>query len=155
MFVGNMKNNGSVSIRVDSILEEDNKILLAKRKKDPFKGSWNLPGGKVNAGERVEDALKRELFEETGLVATPREILGVYSDPSRDPRGYAISITFVAKVTGGKVKEGNDTRSAQWFPIYENIVLAFDHNNILDNYREWRRSNRTYWSSRQLRSTLI
>jgi 8-oxo-dGTP diphosphatase len=150
-----MRNNGSPSVRVDGILEEYNKILLVKRKKDPFKGSWSLTGGKVDVGETVEDALKREIFEETGIIAMPTEILGVYSDPTRDPRGHAISVTFVAKVTGGKVKEGNDTRLVQWFPIYDNIILAFDHDNILENYREWRRSNGTYWSSKQLRSTLI
>jgi 8-oxo-dGTP diphosphatase len=123
-------------------------VFYVRRKKDPFKGGWSFPGGKVNAGEKVEDALKRELFEETGLVIFPTDILGVYSDPARDPRGHRISVTFVAKVTGGEAKGGDDAESAQWFPINDELELAFDHNKILNNYREWRKNKGTYWSSK-------
>jgi 8-oxo-dGTP diphosphatase len=123
-------------------------VFYVKRKKDPFKGGWSFPGGKVNAGEKVEDAFKRELFEETGLVIFPTDILGVYSDRARDPRGHRISVTFVAKVTGGEAKGGDDAESAQWFPINDELELAFDHNKILNNYREWRKNKGTYWSSK-------
>jgi 8-oxo-dGTP diphosphatase len=143
-----MSDSGPPSVMVDGILEKDDRVLYVKRKKDPFKGGWSFPGGKVNAGEKVEDALKRELFEETGLVIFPIDILGVYSDPARDPRGHRISVTFVAKVTGGEAKGGDDAESAQWFPINDELELAFDHNKILNNYREWRKNKGTYWSSK-------
>jgi 8-oxo-dGTP diphosphatase len=139
---------GPPSIMVDGILEKDDKVLYVKRKKEPFKGGWSFPGGKVNTGERVEDALKRELFEETGLVILPTDILGVYSDPARDPRGHRISVTFIAKITGGETKGGDDAESVQWFPIHDDLDLAFDHGKILNNYREWRKNKGTYWSSK-------
>ena len=143
-----MSDSGPPSVMVDGILEKDDRVLYVKRKKDPFKGGWSFPGGKVNTGERVEDALKRELFEETGLVILPTDILGVYSDPARDPRGHRISVTFIAKVTGGEAKGGDNAESAQWFPINDELDLAFDHNKILNNYREWRKNKGTYWSSK-------
>jgi 8-oxo-dGTP diphosphatase len=139
---------GPPSIMVDGILEKDDKVLYVKRKKEPFKGGWSFPGGKVNTGERVEDALKRELFEETGLVILPTDILGVYSDPARDPRGHKISVTFIAKITGGEAKGGDDAESVQWFPIHDELDLAFDQLRILNNYREWRKNKGTYWSSK-------
>jgi 8-oxo-dGTP diphosphatase len=139
---------GPPSIMVDGILERDGKVLYVKRKKEPFKGSWSFPGGKLNTGERVEDALKRELFEETGLVILPTDILGVYSDPARDPRGHRISVTLIAKITGGEAKGGDDAESLQWFPVHDELDLAFDHNKILNNYREWRKNKGTYWSSK-------
>jgi 8-oxo-dGTP diphosphatase len=150
-----MGTGDSPLIMVDGILEMDNRILYIKRRNEPFKGIWGFPGGKVDIGERVEDALKRELYEETGLTTIPTDILGVYSDPSRDPRGHAISVAFVVKATGGVSNDGDESQSIKWFPIYDNLDLAFDHNKILDNYRDWRRSDGTYWSSKQLRSTLL
>ena len=83
---------------VDAIVERDDKLLLVKRKKDPFKGSLSFPGGKVDIGEKVEDAVKRELREETSLEIELTDILGVYSDPARDPRGHRISVTFIARI---------------------------------------------------------
>lgn len=139
---------GPPTIMVDGILEKDDMVLYVKRKKDPFKGSWSFPGGKLNTGERVEDAIKRELFEETGLVILPTDILGIYSDPARDPRGHRISVTFIAKITGGEAKGADDAESVQWFPIHDELDLAFDHNKILNNYREWRKNKGTYWSSK-------
>ena len=69
---------------VDIILQKGS-ILLIKRKNEPFKDHFALPGGFVNGGESVEDAVKREAIEETSLEIEPIDILGVYSDPERDP----------------------------------------------------------------------
>jgi 8-oxo-dGTP diphosphatase len=144
-----MSNSGGPpSIMVAGILEKDDKVLYVKRKKEPFKGGWSFPGVKVNTGERVEDALKRELFEETGLVILPTDILGVCSDPARDPRGHKISVTFIAKITGGEANGGDDAESVQWFHIHDELDLAFDQLRILNNYREWRKNKGTYWSSK-------
>ena len=88
------------SIMINAMLAREDRVLFIKRGKDPFKGKWSLPGGKIDPGEKVEDAVKRELFEETSLAIVPTGILGVYSDPTRDPRGHRVSITFIAKVWG-------------------------------------------------------
>jgi 8-oxo-dGTP diphosphatase len=74
----------------------------------------------VELGETLETAFKRELFEETGLAVIPTDILGAYSDPKRDPRGQRITVTFIAKVSGGEAKGSNDAESAQWFLINDN-----------------------------------
>ena len=71
---------------VDIIIEEDSRIALIKRRNEPFKDHLALPGGFVNEGEKVEDAAKREAQEETSLDVDLIDILGVYSDPKRDPR---------------------------------------------------------------------
>lgn len=92
-----MKDKGSPSVMVDAIVEKNDKLLFVKRKKDPFKGSLSFPGGKVDVDEKVENAVTRELQEETSLYIEPIDILGVYSDPGRDPRGHRISITLIAK----------------------------------------------------------
>ena len=78
-----MSEKESTSVMVDAVVIENEKLLLVTRKKDPFKGFLTFPGGKVDEGEKVEDAVKRELREETSLDIEPIDILGVYSDPSR------------------------------------------------------------------------
>src|SRR5438034_11808858 len=85
----------------DIILEHNSKVLMIRRKKDPFKGQLALPGGFVNEGETVEDAMKREAMEETSLVVEPIDILGVYSDAERDPRKHIMTTGF-----GGRIVEG-------------------------------------------------
>ncbi len=82
---------------VDIIIEEASRILLIKRKNEPFKDHLALPGGFVNEGEKVEDAAKREAQEETSLVVDLIDILGVYSDPKRDPRGHNMSTVFIGR----------------------------------------------------------
>ena len=96
-----MSDKESPSVMVDAIVERDDKLLLVKRKKDPFKGSLSFPGDKVDTGEKVEDAVKRELREETSLDIALIDILGVYSDPARDPREHRISVTFIARIISG------------------------------------------------------
>jgi 8-oxo-dGTP diphosphatase len=138
----------NLSIMVDAIVEKDSKILLVTRKKDPFKGSRSFPGGKVDVGEKVEDAVKRELREETNLDIEPKDILGVYSDPTRDPRGHRISITFIAKISGGEERAADDAEKVEWVSFDDQIDLAFDHNKILSDYRQWRNNKKTYWSAK-------
>ena len=136
---------------VDGIIERDDKLLLVRRKKDPFKGSLSFPGGKVDEGEKVEDALKRELKEETNFDIEPTDILGVYSDPSRDPRGHRVSITFIATIKSGEAKAADDAESIVWLPINEQQDLAFDHNKILKDYLQWKKTKGTYWSTKKYR----
>ena len=121
------------SIAVDGIITKDGKILLIKRKNEPFKGKWALPGGFVEYGERVEEAVLREIKEETGLDAKIKKLLGVYSDPNRDPRGHTISIVFILEAEG-EAKGGDDAEEAKFFDLKKLPSLAFDHKKIVDDF---------------------
>lgn len=138
---------------IDIILSENsnrNKVLIIKRKKDPFKDYFSLPGGFVNEGEKVEDAVRREAEEELLVKVEPTDILGVYSDPNRDPRGHIMSITFTAKITSGELKAGEGIAELRWIDTNNltNIKLGFDHSKILTNYQTWLKNRGTYRSSK-------
>src|ERR671917_2277162 len=131
---------------VDFLVSKDNnsKILLVRRKNDPFKGLLSIPGGFINEGETAEDAMTREAKEETSLVVEPIAILGVYSNPQRDPRMHAISVTFVTKILQGNEDAGDDAAALQWVNIEDELdglirsqQIAFDHSKILYNYKQW------------------
>ena len=137
------------AVTVDIILEREGKLLLVKRKKDPFKGLLCIPGGFVDFGEKIEIAAKREAYEETNLRVEPIAILGVYSDPQRDPRGHTVSVSFIVKIVGGIPKAGDDADDIEWVPLEDNgLQLAFDHARIIQDYRSWKKVNGTYWSSK-------
>ena len=111
------------------------KILLIKRRSEPFKGRWALPGGFVEIDEELETAAARELAEETGLVNIPLAQMHTFGKCGRDPRGRQISIAFMAIVPEGlnKIRAGDDAVEVQWCDI-EKLPkdLAFDHNEIAD-----------------------
>ncbi|KAA0002406.1 MAG: NUDIX hydrolase [Thermoplasmata archaeon] len=118
-------------LTVDGVIIKDKKILLIKRKNEPFKGKWALPGGFVEYGETVEDAVIREIKEETGLDTKIEKLLGVYSDPVRDPRGHTISIVYLLSPKKGVLKGSDDAMEAKFFDIENLPPLAFDHEKII------------------------
>ena len=122
-------------LTVDTVIIQNNSVVLVKRKNPPFKGSWALPGGFVEYGETVETAAIRETKEETGLDIELNGIVGVYSDPHRDPRGHIISVCFLGNKIGGKLVADTDAADVQCMEIDEisKIELAFDHHNILED----------------------
>ena len=128
------------ALTVDGVLIEDGKILLIKRGREPFKGKWALPGGFVEYGEKVEDAIIREFREETGLDAEIIGLLGVYSDPERDPRGHTVSIVYLLKRKGGEMKGGDDASEARFFPLDNLPEMAFDHEKIVRDAVERRKN---------------
>ena len=124
------------SLTVDTVIIcEKDSIVLIKRKKDPYKDSWALPGGFVEYGERVEFAALREVKEETGLEVDLQGIVGVYSDPERDPRGHTVTVCYLAAVTGGKLKADTDASAVCCIPKREvlKLKLAFDHDSIIED----------------------
>jgi len=113
------------------VLNPRGEVLLIQRKTEPFKGHFALPGGFVDIGETVEDACRRELLEETGVKAGRLKLVGVYSDPNRDPRGHTASVVFLTRVRSTKLEAGDDAASAQWVANWRRLPLAFDHAKIL------------------------
>ncbi len=117
----------------DIIIEIDGAgIVLIKRKNPPH--GWAIPGGFVDYGESVEAAAVREAKEETSLDVELTRLLGVYSDPDRDPRFHTVSTVFVARASGNPVGQ-DDAAEARVF-TRDNLPddLAFDHRSILDDY---------------------
>jgi len=127
------------ALAVDIVIEVGSRIVLIRRKHEPFAGSWALPGGFVECGERVEEAAKREAKEETNLEVDVKELLGVYSAPERDPRGHVVSICFIARGEG-ELKGKDDAAEARLFTLEEAIKLslAFDHADIIKDYMKRR-----------------
>lgn len=106
-------------------------VLLIERKNPPCQGHFALPGGFVDVGETVEDACRRELLEETGVQAGRLTLVGVYSDPKRDPRDHTASVVFMTRVRSSKAEAGDDAAAVQWVGNWRTLPLAFDHAKIL------------------------
>lgn len=138
MTVRNTNGYLAPALTADAVLLKGNEVLLIRRGHAPFQGLWAIPGGFVEVGERVEDACRRELLEETGLKGDIVDLLGVYSDPGRDPRGHTVTVAYVLKVAGiVDLAAGDDADEARWFALDKLPDLAFDHARILDDARRW------------------
>jgi len=116
------------------------RVLLVRRKAEPFAGRWALPGGFLNLDEPAEAGARRELREETGLeVDGPVEPIGFFDAPGRDPRGRTISLAFATVVPSPlpAVAGADDAERAEWREVEGLAGLAFDHDAILARAREW------------------
>lgn len=121
----------SPSLAVDVVIKTRGGVVLVKRAREPYKGKWAIPGGFVLYGERVEAAAAREAREETGLKIRLQKLVGVYSDPERDPRGHVISACFLARPAGGELRPASDATEVKIFRHIPWRELAFDHARIL------------------------
>ena len=139
-----------MKLAADAIIEKDNKLLLIVRGGQTYHGYLALPGGHVDDGETVEQAVVREIKEETGLDAVPVRILGVYSDPARDPRGHICSVVFIVDFSG-EPQAGDDASDFKWvpLPVGNSEKIAFDHKKIIDDYMKWKKEKGTYWSGKE------
>jgi ADP-ribose pyrophosphatase YjhB (NUDIX family) len=117
---------------VDIIIETGEGIVLIKRRNPPY--GWAIPGGFVDYGENVEHAALREAKEETGLDVSLTRLLGVYSDPARDPRFHTISTVFIGTAEGMPVGHDDAEEARVFSPDNLPEPLAFDHARILAYY---------------------
>ncbi len=109
-------------------------VLLVRRSRSPFQGTWALPGGKIDYGETVETACRREVREETGLDIRDLRLVGVYSDPARDPRGHFISVVFLGSVDlAADPRAGSDAAAVEFVSDWRSVPIAFDHRQIIED----------------------
>ena len=126
------------AVTVDGVVfgydEADLKVLLIQRDQDPFQGKWALPGGFVNMDEGLDEAVRRELEEETGITRLYLEQLYTFGAPKRDPRERVISVAYYAlvKLADHAVRAASDARNVAWFPVADLPELAFDHEEIVE-----------------------
>jgi len=129
----------SIKVAVDAVVfgydaEEGVSVLLIKRKFEPFQKSWALPGGLVKEEESLEEAVRRELREESGVDVTYLEQLYSFGKPDRDPRNRVVSITYYGLVRPKdyQLSAQTDAEDVAWFNINKLPKLAFDHKQIVD-----------------------
>jgi len=124
----------TVDVTLFTYAQDCLQVLLIRRGNEPFAGTWALPGGFVDAGEPLDKAAARELSEETGMEDVYLEQLATFGDPGRDPRGWVISVAYIA-LTGADAiaatRAGDDASDALWFDVNDLPPLAFDHDLIL------------------------
>ena len=126
----------NIKLTVDAVVffksKASQKVLLIKRKNDPFKGLWALPGGFLENDETLKQGTQRELEEETGIKVDNLKQVGIFADPGRDPRGRIISIAFTEVIYNEiSVKGNDDAANAKWFDINNLPDIAFDHLEII------------------------
>jgi 8-oxo-dGTP diphosphatase len=124
------------SVTVDIVLltrEPTPRVLLIRRKRDPFAGAWALPGGFIEMDETLEESARRELREETGIDVSQLVQLYTFGDPGRDPRGRTISVAYLGHVDAAALTPvaADDAAEVSWFALDALPTLAFDHDRII------------------------
>lgn len=116
-------------------LVKNNDFILVKRKNQPFKNHWAIPGGFVDYGESVENAAIRESKEETAINIKLKKLFNVYSELDRDPRGHTITIVYLATGNFNEMQASSDAIDVGIFSFNDikSINLAFDHEKILND----------------------
>lgn len=123
------------SVTVDGLVLIEGGLVAIRRRNDPFRGMPALPGGFVELGETTTDAVVREVREETGLETKVVRLVGVFSDPRRDPRGHVVTIAYAMERIGGRLEAGSDASDVVLVDPDDPPRMAFDHNEIV---RAWR-----------------
>ncbi len=127
----------SPSLTVDCVVfDKNDRLLLIRRAHEPFTNCYALPGGFVDLGETVEAAALRELKEETGVDGCLVRLIGVYSDPTRDPRGHMVSVAFLVDADGAIARAGDDAAAAAFMAEWRHLSYAFDHAQIIADARK-------------------
>ncbi len=128
-------------LMVDGMVLKGDKVLLTKREIYPFQGCWVLPGGHVEYGEKVEEAIKREMKEELGVPVKIKKLVGVYSESRRDPRYHSVSVVFFLKKGKGKIRLNYESSEFKYFSL-NNLPkkIGFDHRKILNEFKRNKRN---------------
>lgn len=122
------------AITIDALIVKDNTILLIKRNVEPFKDYWAIPGGHMEWDISAEETVIKEVKEETSLDVTHMKFLKAYTDPKRDPM-QKVTLAYVVD-TSGEPMAGDDAKEYQWFNLNNLPELAFDHQQIIKDYRK-------------------
>lgn len=129
----------NIRLSVDAVVfgytsAEGLSILLIKRTLEPFRGQWALPGGLVRDDEPLEQAVERELNEETGVSINYLEQLYSFGQPNRDPRNRVVSVAYygLVKPDAFSLSTSNEASQVKWFPAQNIPSLAFDHTRIVE-----------------------
>lgn len=122
-------------VTVDGLVLQEGKLVAVIRRNPPFQGMPALPGGFVELGETVEAAAVREVHEETGLETRIVRLVGVYSDPHRDPRGHTVTVAYALERIGGELRAGSDARELALLDPDALPPMAFDHTQIVADWR--------------------
>lgn len=120
-------------LTVDCVVFDNDAVVLIKRGHEPFKDHYALPGGFVDVNETVEEACKREMLEETGLVVHNLKMIGVYSDPKRDELRHTVAVAFLADADLSTLKAGDDASHVELVREWRSLPLAFDHRKIIED----------------------
>ncbi len=135
-------------VGVGALIFRRDRILMAQRGKEPLKGWWSLPGGALELGESLEDAVCREVLEETGLEVVPVKLFEVFERIMRDASGapeyHYVLIDYVCRVDGGKLIAGDDVSAVEWvrrrdlpsLPITEGTLAVIE--KAFEQRREWK-----------------
>jgi 8-oxo-dGTP diphosphatase len=141
---------GSLRVTVDIVLltvrDRTLQVLLVKRGVPPFQGQHAIPGGFIHEDESLEEAARRELYEEAGVRNVFLEQLYTFGDPRRDPRGRVITVAYYALIGSDELSltAGADAAEAAWYPVSNLPPLAFDHQHILEYALERLRNKLEY-----------
>ncbi|MBD2326498.1 NUDIX domain-containing protein [Alkalinema sp. FACHB-956] len=126
----------AVDIIIELIDRPDRPIILIERHYEPL--GWAIPGGFMDYGESAETTARREAMEEVGLAVELVDLLGFYSDPSRDQRQHVVTLVYIATATG-EPKAGDDAKNSAIVPVHQIPKnLCFDHDLVLRDYLNYR-----------------
>jgi len=121
-------------LAADAIIIMDSKLVLIKRRFEPFKGSWALPGGIVKMEETLEEAVVREVKEETGIDCEAERLVGVFSSLQRDPRARSVAACYKCKAKNRPVDSSEEVEEVRLFPLDKLPRLAFDHEDMVSTF---------------------
>ena len=130
-----------IKATVGAVVAHDGRILLARRNHEPFYNKWCIPGGHIEYGEQVEDAMRRELEEETGLTAAESSFFGYYTEYYPELEWHAVALIFTVKpeeTAEGLSRQEAEVKELSWFTPEEikELPMAFEHGRIVSDYLE-------------------
>ena len=123
-------------VTVDGLVAQDGKLVAVIRRHPPIQGMPALPGGIEQHGETFDTAEDREVREETGLETRIVRLVGVYSDPSRDPRGHTVTAAYALERTGGELRAASDAKAIVLLDPERLPAMAFAHAQIVADWRK-------------------